>query len=478
MRPWVLIIFSYATQYADLNNTTYPNLAKTVFVIFMIFVPILLLNMLIAMMGNTYAHVIEQSEKEWMKQWAKIVVTLERAVSQSDAQKYLEAYSIPLGAATDESGYETRGVMVIKSKSKSRANQRRGAVSNWKRVNRVTLAALKKRGLTGEQLRLIMWGRASICSPAKVSKKRAGVSGIGGIGGGLAGTDLYGLDGALNSALDVMSFAADIVMVPDVEPATATAGATDYKDPLRELVLISDTIANSDADPQMATALAKQATTLQHVREVQPPPPTGVALPPVRPVSTATTAAPPASAAAAPSDTATMFQDPRSMVDPVKEREFLRRLAAALDDSGNDDDDADQPVLGKISLLRRARSALSTRAANGEPASGADNGNARRANDRHPLFHVAWRDANAESGASGGGVINDSFVAVDVDGVAEQAENGDDSGVIPTAAEVRRHMEQFHMRRCQKPGMDARVMDGRTGKLVRNRRARTARNNK
>lgn len=35
---------------------------------FMILVPILLLNMLIAMMGNTYAHVIEQSEKEWMKQ--------------------------------------------------------------------------------------------------------------------------------------------------------------------------------------------------------------------------------------------------------------------------------------------------------------------------------------------------------------------------------------------------------------------------
>lgn len=97
----------------------------------MIFVPILLLNMLIAMMGNTYAHVIEQSEKEWMKQWAKIVVTLERAVSQTDAQRYLEAYSIPLGL-TDESGYETRGVMVIKSKSKTRAKQRKGAVSNWK----------------------------------------------------------------------------------------------------------------------------------------------------------------------------------------------------------------------------------------------------------------------------------------------------------------------------------------------------------
>lgn len=42
--------------------------SKSVFALFMVFVPILLLNMLIAMMGNTYAHVIEQSEKEWMKQ--------------------------------------------------------------------------------------------------------------------------------------------------------------------------------------------------------------------------------------------------------------------------------------------------------------------------------------------------------------------------------------------------------------------------
>lgn len=55
-------------QYADLSYTVYPALSKTVFTVFMVLVPILLLNMLIAMMGNTYAHVIEQSEKEWMKQ--------------------------------------------------------------------------------------------------------------------------------------------------------------------------------------------------------------------------------------------------------------------------------------------------------------------------------------------------------------------------------------------------------------------------
>ena len=38
------------------------------FVIFILLVMILLLNMLIAMMGNTYALVIQQSEKEWVKQ--------------------------------------------------------------------------------------------------------------------------------------------------------------------------------------------------------------------------------------------------------------------------------------------------------------------------------------------------------------------------------------------------------------------------
>ena len=43
-------------------------MAKAVFIIFMIMVPILLLNMLIAMMGNTYSQVIERSEKEWIKQ--------------------------------------------------------------------------------------------------------------------------------------------------------------------------------------------------------------------------------------------------------------------------------------------------------------------------------------------------------------------------------------------------------------------------
>jgi len=66
--------------------------------------------------------------------WAKIVVSLERAVSQKDAHNYLQEYSIKLGPGDDPNNpaSEQRGVLVIKSKSKTRAKQRKGAVSNWK----------------------------------------------------------------------------------------------------------------------------------------------------------------------------------------------------------------------------------------------------------------------------------------------------------------------------------------------------------
>ena len=50
------------------NYSRYSPLTKIVFAIFMILMPILLLNMLIAMMGNTYNQVIAKSEKEWRRQ--------------------------------------------------------------------------------------------------------------------------------------------------------------------------------------------------------------------------------------------------------------------------------------------------------------------------------------------------------------------------------------------------------------------------
>ncbi|KFB42555.1 AGAP000413-PA-like protein [Anopheles sinensis] len=450
-------------DYADLNLTTYPNLAKTVFVIFMIFVPILLLNMLIAMMGNTYAYVIEQAEKEGMKQWAKIVVNLERAVTQDDAKRYLEEYSIGLGPS-DDPRYETRGVMVIKSKSKTRARQRKGAVSNWKSVLRVTLNELKKRDMTGEELRRIMWGRSSITSPAKIAKKKR------------PGEDDLSDPFAITAAIDVMSFTQDIVMVstetvvvpmapvappttgsrpaPSVPPtatstsatmfaphaggasaprsapiaptATGTGGApprrhstasapaamglgaeakADYRDPLRELVMISESTSVDENYAQNVKTLAIDASTLDH--------------------------------------------NPKDIVDPVREREFLKTLEALED---TDSEAGEKPVLGKISLIRRAKSAVSRSTSR------------KRKTDQHPLFMIAWEDKGGPADlmpsmlpytddallhhhhqqthtSAHTGEAGDGAVAGDA---ALHADEPDNDAV--TVEELHRRMEQFHQR--------------------------------
>lgn len=59
------------------------------------------------------------------------MVALEQSVAQEDAHRYLQEYSIGLGPS-DDPRYEQRAVMVIKSKAKTRAKQRKGALANWK----------------------------------------------------------------------------------------------------------------------------------------------------------------------------------------------------------------------------------------------------------------------------------------------------------------------------------------------------------
>jgi transient receptor potential cation channel subfamily V protein 6 len=71
-------------------------LTVAMFVLFIILVPILLLNMLIAMMGNTYGEVIAKSEREWSRQWAKMLIDLERGLNPDEAMACINAYSMIL----------------------------------------------------------------------------------------------------------------------------------------------------------------------------------------------------------------------------------------------------------------------------------------------------------------------------------------------------------------------------------------------
>ncbi|XP_032691280.1 uncharacterized protein LOC116853977 [Odontomachus brunneus] len=284
-------------NYAELSNLTYSNLSKTVFAIFMVLVPILLLNMLIAMMGNTYAHVIEQSEKEFVKQWAKIVVSLERAVSQKDAHNYLQEYSIKLGPGDDPNNpaSEQRGVLIIKSKSKTRAKQRKGAVANWKRVGKVTINELRKRGMTGEELRRIMWGRASFSTPVRVSVPNVDQPQVSAV--------TAGFGDALTAALDVMAFAHDFDLstategiptnidakqakttepkaVPDEQTRTtqnnpeATTGVQPHKQSIGEETKLSDLtdLIDKSADPGCVEATnVKNASHVESTAQEEAP---------------------------------------------------------------------------------------------------------------------------------------------------------------------------------------------------------------
>ena len=71
-------------------------MAIGVFVIFMILMPILLLNMLIAMMATTFERVIKKSEKDWIHEWAKITITLERTFTTDQLLEYQKVYSVEI----------------------------------------------------------------------------------------------------------------------------------------------------------------------------------------------------------------------------------------------------------------------------------------------------------------------------------------------------------------------------------------------
>ncbi|XP_017777192.1 PREDICTED: uncharacterized protein LOC108563119 [Nicrophorus vespilloides] len=335
-------------DYQELSNTTYPGVSKAVFALFMVFVPILLLNMLIAMMGNTYAHVIEQSEKEWMKQWAKIVISLERAIPQAAAHQYLQEYSISLGKS-EEQGTEQRAVMVIKSKSKTRAKQRKGAVANWKRVGKVTVNALKKKNMTGEEMRCLMWGRESINTPIKMKGPKIDPL-LDPKGPSLTGA----FEGALAATLDVISFAHDVDLIatqPKRKPedkSTKTPQQQQQKppkleevkrkpkdytstDPLRDLVLYS-----RSESPAFLNDLADRAANLPDFEEnVQNVP---SAVPNVKSL-------------------AGIFAGTESIVKRV---EVTVKKYAALDPSDSEGF-GDLPLLGRVSRTKRAKSATQRR---------------------------------------------------------------------------------------------------------------------
>ncbi len=65
------------------------------FILFLALVSLLLINMLIAMMTNTYEQ-ISSNSLEWLRQWAAMVLMMEQSVTPAKRLEYQNAYSIPM----------------------------------------------------------------------------------------------------------------------------------------------------------------------------------------------------------------------------------------------------------------------------------------------------------------------------------------------------------------------------------------------
>ncbi|CAH3196355.1 unnamed protein product, partial [Porites evermanni] len=117
-------------DFFQFDKSRHPTLAKLLFFYFMLFVTVLLMNMLIAMMANTYQNISDRSEKEWRRQWAQIIMVLERSVKPSELKKLQDDYSVDM--AREGIKERRRGLMVIKKSSlPSKADKRRTAILNW-----------------------------------------------------------------------------------------------------------------------------------------------------------------------------------------------------------------------------------------------------------------------------------------------------------------------------------------------------------
>ncbi|KAF3427515.1 hypothetical protein E2986_12915 [Frieseomelitta varia] len=95
MAMFLMSMTNFGDYYGAFERTQHEIEAKLLFVLYMAIVAILLVNMLIAMMGNTYQKIAE-TRNEWQRQWARIVLVVERGVSPEERLKKLMDYSQPM----------------------------------------------------------------------------------------------------------------------------------------------------------------------------------------------------------------------------------------------------------------------------------------------------------------------------------------------------------------------------------------------
>lgn len=97
LRMFIMSIGEFTSVYKNLHmcKGIMGIIGKVLFVIYELLVTVMLLNLLIAMMTRTYERIAE-TQKEWKRQWAQVVLMLEQSLHPAHRLQYMINYSRPL----------------------------------------------------------------------------------------------------------------------------------------------------------------------------------------------------------------------------------------------------------------------------------------------------------------------------------------------------------------------------------------------
>ncbi|CAG9576063.1 unnamed protein product [Danaus chrysippus] len=150
MAMFLMSLTSFSDYYGAFEQTDHEIAAKLLFVIYMIIVAILLVNMLIAMMGNTYQKIAE-TRNEWQRQWARIVLVVERGVPPAQRLKQLLAYSQPMASG--------KRALVLRINQKDEDKEEMKEILEMKRTHEKIVAKRTQRELELKEGRSVIHAR-------------------------------------------------------------------------------------------------------------------------------------------------------------------------------------------------------------------------------------------------------------------------------------------------------------------------------
>jgi hypothetical protein len=85
----------FAVLFEQLEQCELKTIGKITFIVYMLLVTMLLMNLLIAMMTDTYQRVSE-NHLEYLRQWSAIVLNMEQSFDSETRLQFQRRYSVPL----------------------------------------------------------------------------------------------------------------------------------------------------------------------------------------------------------------------------------------------------------------------------------------------------------------------------------------------------------------------------------------------